>query len=116
MNVEIQAQQQKHSGVQHQQDPHDFIVDKGEACQVDGIQVVHATVQDPHGHLLQPAGDQREQELQGQESSAVNQAPAATHHRQVEGEGNEGGVAEGRRARQLFGAHHDFAQVGAEQP
>lgn len=72
--------------------------------------------QEPQGQLLQPHRKQREQKLQGQEDPAVHQVPAATHHRQVDREGNEGDVVEGSGACQVFGAHHDFTQARAKQP
>ena len=72
--------------------------------------------QDPQGQILQPHRKERKQELQGQEHPAVYQVPAATHHCQVNREGNKGDVVEGSGACQLFGANHDFTQVGAQQP
>lgn len=71
---------------------------------------------EPQGQLLQPHRKEREQKLQGQENPAVYQVPAVTHHCQVNREVNEGGVVEGSRACQVFGAHHDFTQVRAQQP
>ncbi|KAL7394600.1 hypothetical protein ABVT39_000207 [Epinephelus coioides] len=70
----------------------------------------------PKGQLCQPHRKEREHKLQGQEKPAVYQVSAATHHSQVNREGNEGDVLEGSGARQVSGAHHDFTQARAEQP
>lgn len=70
----------------------------------------------PQGQILQPHRKERKQELQGQEHPAVYQVPAATHHCQVNREGNKGDVVKGSGACQLFGANHDFTQAGAQQP
>lgn len=78
--------------------------------------MIHVAAQEPQDQLHQHDRKEREEELQGQEEPAVHQAPAATHHCQVNREGNEGDVVEGGRAGQVFGAHHDFTQVGAQQP
>ncbi len=78
--------------------------------------MIHAAAQQPHTQLLQPHREQRKQKLQGQEHPAVYQVPAATHHCQVNREGNEGDIVEGSGACQVLGAHHDFTQAGAEQP
>lgn len=78
--------------------------------------MIHVAAQEPQDQLHQHDRKEREEELQGQEEPAVHQAPAATHHCQVNREGNEGDVVEGSRAGQVFGAHHDFTQVGAQQP
>lgn len=78
--------------------------------------MINMAAQDAQGQLLQPDRKEREQELQGQENLAVYQVLAATDHRQVNGEGDEGDVVEGSGARQLFGAHHDFAQARAQKP
>lgn len=78
--------------------------------------MIHVAAQEPQDQLHQHDGKEREEELQGQEEPAVHQAPAATHHCQVNREANEGDVVEGSRAGQVFGAHHDFTQAGAQQP
>lgn len=78
--------------------------------------MIYVTVQEPQGQLLQPNRKEREEKLQGQESPAVYQVPAATHHSQVNREGNEGDVVEGSGARQESGAQHDFTQARAQQP
>lgn len=80
------------------------------------IQMIHVAAQEPQDQLHQHDREKREEELQGQEEPAVHQAPAATHHCQVNREGNEGDVVEGSRAGQVLGAHHDFTQAGAQQP
>lgn len=78
--------------------------------------MIHVAAQEPQDQLHQHDRKEWEEELQGQEEPAVHQAPAATHHCQVNREGNEGDVVEGSRAGQVFGAHHDFTQAGAQQP
>lgn len=78
--------------------------------------MIHVAAQAPQDQLHQHDREEREEELQGQEEPAVRQAPAATHHCQVNREGNEGDVVEGSRAGQVFGAHHDFTRAGAQQP
>lgn len=78
--------------------------------------MIHTAAQEPHTQLLQPHRQEREQELQGQENPAVYQVPAATHHCQVNREGNEGDIVEGSGACQVLGAHHDFTKARAQQP
>lgn len=78
--------------------------------------MIHAAAQEPQDQLHQHDRKEGEEELQGQEEPAVHLAPAATHHCQVNREGNEGDVVEGSRAGQVFGAHHDFTQARAQQP
>lgn len=116
VGIKIQAQWQKHDGLHQQERPHDFVVNEGEASEVDRIQVIHMDAQEPQGQLLQPHRKEGEEELQGQKNPAVYQVPAATYHREVNREANEGDVVKGSRACQVFGAHHDFTQVRAQQP
>lgn len=116
MGIKIKVQWQKHHSPGQQQAPHDFVVNEGKASEIDRIQMIHVAAQAPQDQLHQRDRKEREEELQRQEEPAVHQAPAATHHCQVNREGNEGDVVEGSRAGQVFGAHHDFTRAGAQQP
>ena len=116
VRVEVQVERQQRRRLDQHKGPHGPVVEEGEAAVLHGVQVMHAAPQEPLAQLLQPAGQQREQHLQGQEEPAVHQPPATAHHRQVHGEGDEGGVVEGRQAAHLLDAHHGLAQPGAQQP
>lgn len=78
--------------------------------------MIYASAQERQADLLQPHREQREQKLQGQVKLAVYQVPAATHYCQVNRESNKRDVLEGSGACQVFGAHHDFTQLRAQQP
>lgn len=116
VGVEIQTQRQEDGRPHQQQHPHELIINVGEAGEADAVQVIHLAAEERHGELLQPNGEQREEQLQAQEQPAAHQPPPAAHHRQVDGEADEGDVVEGGRAGQVFGAHHELAQAGAQQP